>query len=463
MRKSRFSAAAIIAAAAIGLAFAPAAAQASGATPATPLPGLAPQVIVGPVASHTTSPPTGAECLANSGVACYRPSDLQAQYDFGPLYKAGDNGSGQTIVIFDSFGSPTIRQDLATFDSAFGLPDPPSFNIYTPEGNVNYNYTGLPSPVNFHNKHVSNKIGWAYETTLDVDWAHAMAPGARIDLVVIPTAETQGVQGIPNMQNAQQFAMSSNLGTIWSNSWAATEQGFHSAATIQNLDKLYARAAGQGITAFFGSGDSGVANADLQGRVFPFPTVNYPSSSPNVVSVGGTQVTAPTASISSYQPESVWNDGFGAGGGGYSSVFAEPSDQSAAGITNPSRMRGVPDVSMNAAVISAVLVYESFDPTTAPGWALIAGTSEAAPLWAGTDAVMNQADGSLGFLMPRLYQIYENPALYSKAFHDITAGDNSFGGITGYSAAAGWDAASGLGTPDAANLATALKQTTPTP
>jgi subtilase family serine protease len=463
MRKSRFSRAAVITAAAAGLAVVPATAQASGASPATPLPGLAPQVIVGPIASHTTSPPTGAECLASIGIACYRPADLQAQYDFGPLYKAGDNGSGQTIVIFDSFGSPTIRQDLATFDSAFGLPAPPSFNIYTPEGSVSYNYTNVPSPVDFHNKNVATKIGWAYETTLDVDWAHAMAPGANIDLVVIPTAETQGVQGIPNMQNAQSFALSHGLGTIWSNSWSATEQGFHTASTIQLLDKLYAQAAGQGITAFFATGDSGVANADLQGSVFPFATVNYPSSSPDVVSVGGTQVTTPTASISSYQPESVWNDGFGAGGGGYSSVFGEPSDQSAAGVTDPSGMRGLPDVSMNAAVISAVLVYESFDPTVAPGWSLIAGTSEATPLWAGTDAVMNQADGSLGFLMPRLYQIYENPTLYGEAFHDITVGNNSFGGITGYSAATGWDAASGLGTPDAAGLADALSHTTPTP
>jgi kumamolisin len=98
-----------------------------------------------------------------------------------------------------------------------------------------------------------------------------------------------------------------------------------------------------------------------------------------------------------------------------------------------------------------------------PGWALIAGTSEATPLWAGTDAVMNQADGSLGFLMPRLYQIYKNPTLYGEAFHDITVGDNSFGGITGFSAATGWDAATGLGTPDAAGLAKALSQTTPAP
>lgn len=448
--------------AAAGLAIVPAVAQASGTTPVTRGSGLVPQVIVGNVVGHATTPPTGAECLASTGVACYRPADLQAQYDFGPLYAAGDNGKGQTIVIFDSFGSPTIRQDLATFDSAFGLPAPPSFNIYMPQGKVNYNYTGLPSPVAFHNKNVANQIGWAYETTLDVDWAHAMAPGANIDLVVIPVPETEGVQGIPNMQNAQKFAMSNNLGTIWSNSWSATEQSFNNTASIKNLDKLYAQAAGQGITAFFATGDSGVANTDKKGNVFPFATVNYPTSSTNVVAVGGTQV-SPTASISAYQPESVWNDGFGAGGGGYSTVFAEPSDQSAAGIPDPTGMRGLPDVSMNAAVISAVLIYESFDPTVAPGWTQIAGTSEATPLWAGTAAVMNQADGSLGFLMPRLYQIYENPALYSEAFHDITVGNNSFGGITGYSAATGWDAATGLGTPDAAGLATALSQTTPAP
>jgi subtilase family serine protease len=463
VHKLRFSRAAVVTVTAAGLALVPVAAQASGATPATRGPGLVPQLIVGSVVGHSTTPPTGAECLAVTGVACYQPADLQAQYDFGPLYKAGDTGKGQTIVIFDSFGSPTIRQDLGTFDSAFNLPAPPSFNIYTPQGNVNYNYTGLPSPVNLHNKNVANKIGWAYETTLDVEWAHAMAPGASIDLVVIPTSETEGVQGIPNMQNAQKFAMSNNLGTIWSNSWSATEQSFHNTATIQNLDKLYAQAAAQGITAFFATGDSGVANPDKQGRVYPFATVTYPPASPNVVAVGGTEVTNPTASISSYQPESVWNDGFGAGGGGYSTVFTEPAAQSGAGISDPSGMRGLPDVSMNAAVISAVLIYESFDPTVAPGWTQIAGTSEATPLWAGTDAVMNQADGSLGFLLPRLYQIYANPTLYGDAFHDITVGNNSFGGITGYSAATGWDPATGLGTPDAAGLATALSHTTPTP
>ena len=424
--------------------------------------GLVPQVIVGPVVSHVASqPPTGAFCLANIGIACYQPADLQAQYDFGPLYSAGDNGAGQTIVIFDAFGSPTIAADLATFDAAFNLPAPPSFTIYMPEGKVNYNYTNLPSPVDFHNKNVATQIGWAYETTLDVDWAHAMAPGAAIDLVVTPTAETEGVQGIPNMQNAQAFALANHLGTIWSNSWSATEQSFHNAASITNLDRFYANAASAGVTAFFASGDNGVANTDKQGNVYPFATVNYPTSSPNVVAVGGTEVNPPTASISSYQPEQVWNDGFGAGGGGYSTVFGEPAFQSGAGIPDATGTRGLPDVSMNAAVLSAVLIYESFDPTVGPAWTLIAGTSEATPLWAGTDAVMNQADGPLGFLAPRLYQIYENPALYAEAFHDITIGNTSFKGITGDAAGTGWDAASGLGTPDAAGLALALTQTSP--
>jgi subtilase family serine protease len=464
MPKLGFTRAAVVAAGLSGLLSATVTGAALGAGLPAALGGSVPQVLVGPIVGHAaTTPPTGAQCLAAIGIACYRPSDLQAQYDFAPLYAAGDDGSGQTIVIFDSFGSPTIAQDLATFDSAFGLPAPPSFNVYMPEGKVNYNYTKTPSPVAFHNKNVSNQIGWAYETTLDVEWAHSMAPGASIDLVVTPNAETEGVQGIPNMQNAQSFALSHGLGTIWSNSWSATEQSFHNAASIGQLDKFYAKAAGQGITAFFATGDNGVANPDKQGRTYPFATVTYPPSSSNVVAVGGTQVTTPTASISSYQPESVWNDGFGAGGGGFSAIFPEPAVQSAAGISDPSGMRGLPDVSMNSAVISAVLIYESFDPTVAPGWAPIAGTSEATPLWAGTDAVMNQADGALGFLMPRLYQIYANPTLYSEAFHDITVGNNSVGGITGYSAATGWDPATGLGTPDAAGLALALSQTTPTP
>ena len=421
-----------------------------------------PSMLVGPVVSKTASqPPNSAECAAATGgavQACYGPSDIRNQYDFNPLYANNTTGQGQTVVIFDSFGSPTIRSDLAQFDSDYGIPAPPSFNIYQPEGRVSLNYDKVGSPVDFKNKNVGTEISWAYETTLDVEWAHAIAPGANIALVEIPVAETEGVQGITNMENAQKWVLDHNIGTIWSNSWSATEQSFHNASTISNLNSFYSQAAGDGVSAFFATGDSGVANVDKQGATYPFPTVTVPTSSPDVVAVGGTQVDGAPPMISSYQPESTWNDCCGSDGGGYSSVFAEPPFQSAASIPDPSGARGMPDVSYNAAVVTSVLIYESFDPTTAPGWTPIAGTSAATPQWAALDALANQADGPLGLLTPRLYQVYEGPN-YSSAFHDITSGNNSWAGITGYAAGPGWDAATGLGTPDAYNLVNALKST----
>jgi subtilase family serine protease len=418
--------------------------------------------IVGPAISHAAGqPPTSAQCAAATGgaaEACYGPPDIRNQYDFNPLYQSGDDGSGQTIVIFDSFGSPTIKQDLATFDSTYGIPAPPSFNVYEPEGHVSYDYVNASPSAVAHNKNMQTEISWGYETTLDVEWAHAMAPGAGIALVVVPVAETQGVQGLQNLENAQQWALDNHLGTTWSDSFATTEQAFHNDAVIERMNHLYATAASDGVSAFFASGDSGVQNTDKQGRTYPYPTVNFPSSSPDVVSVGGTEIAAPPPTITSYQPESTWNDCCGSGGGGYSAVFSEPPFQSGASIADPSGMRGLPDVSYNAAIISSILIWESFDPTAPPSWVIIGGTSAAAPQWAALDAIANQADGQLGFLAPRLYQVYTG-ASYHSAFHDITTGNNSWGGVTGYDAGPGWDPATGLGTPDAYQLVQALKAT----
>jgi len=427
--------------------FAPFAPFAHADTAAGQTSGYGPQMVVGPViAAPAAQPPTSAQCRAATGgavQACYGPPDIHNQYDYNPLYNKGIQGQGQTIVIFDSFGSPTIQQDLATFDSAYGLPAPPSFTIYHPEGNVVLNYDKLPSPANFHNKNLQTQIGWAYETTLDVEWAHAMAPLANIALVTVPVAETEGVQGLRNLVNAQQWALQNHIGTIWSNSYAATEQSFNGTGSLLSLEKWYEQAAASGVSNFFATGDAGVANVDKQGNLFPYPTVNFPSSSPAVVSVGGTQIQHPPLSITSYQPEAVWNDCCGSGGGGFSSIFPEPSYQTAAGIADPSGRRGIPDVSYNAALVSAILIYESFDPTGGAGWSIIGGTSAATPQWAAIDALANQADGPLGFLTPRLYQLYTNGS-YAAAFHDITVGTNSFGGITGYAATPGWDAATGL-------------------
>lgn len=449
--------------AAIGAVLSASSALASPAASASATVDISPQIIVGPIISRANlgsrQAPTSAQCIAGAGFACYAPQDLANHYDFTKEYAAGHNGAGQTIVIFDSFGSPTIRQDLATFDAAFGLPDPPSFNVYEPEGHVVLNYTNLPSPANLHNKNIANEVGWAYETNLDVEWAHAMAPGANIALVIIPVAETQGVQGLQNMQNAQAWALSHHIGTIWSNSWGTTEQAFHTASSILVLNAFYRSAAQQGVSAFFASGDFGVANTDKQGRLFPFPTTSFPTSSPDVISVGGTMIPAPQPALASYNPETVWNEfGVLGGGGGYSAVFGEPGYQVTAGIMDPAHARGVPDVSYNAAVISSVLVWESFDPVFGPGWCLCAGTSAGTPQWAAVAAIANQADGPLGFLTPRLYQVYKNGS-YASSFHDITVGDNSDSGITGFSATTGWDAASGLGTPDVHGLVVALQGT----
>ena len=425
-----------------------------------PVASASPNLILGHHIASARAPPTSAQCIAAFGIACYDPQDMRNQYDFNPEYAAGHTGSGQTIVIFDSFGSPTIQQDLTTFDTAYNIPAPPSFSVYRPEGNVTYPYVGASASAVKANKNFQTEINWGYETTLDVEWAHAMAPGANIALVETPVAETQGVQGLRNLQNAQQWVLDHHIGTIWSNSYSTTEQAFHNNAVIQQLNGFYRNAANAGVSGFYATGDSGVANTDKQGSQYPYPTITFPPSSPDVIAVGGTEIPVPQPSLESYNPEAVWNDGFGAGGGGYSVVFGEPPYQSSTSIPDPTGMRGVPDVSYNAALISSILIYESFDPTAPPGYLPIGGTSAATPQWAAIDAIANQADGSLGFLTPRLYQIYANKAEYASAFHDITAGNNSFNGVTGYSAGPGWDAATGLGTPDVHNLVTALASTT---
>lgn len=435
-----------------------------------------PAVVMGPYITTAGGPPTSEQCIQAYGIACYDPQDMRNQYDFNPTYAPGngDAGAGQTIVIFDSFGSPTIRQDLAFFDNSYGINPPPSFNIYQPEGTVTYSYLhdGAAATKSFKDR---TEISWGYETTLDVEWAHAMAPNANIALVETPTAETEGVDGLQNLENAQQWALDNHIGTIWSNSFAATEQTFENPSVVQRLNQLYHTAASDGISAFFATGDLGAANynkpctgASPKCSVYSYPTVNFPASSPDVVSVGGTEIPVPQPSLEFYNPEQNWNDGYGADGGGYSVVFGEPYYQVQGAIPdptppdpNPAPTRGLPDVSYNAALISSILIFESFDPTHPPSWVPIGGTSAATPQWAAIDAIANNADGSLGFLTPRLYQIYD--AGGEGAFHDITSTNNSFAGVTGYNAAPKWDATSGVGTPDVNNLVQALKTTSAEP
>lgn len=148
-----------------------------------------------------TFPPTTAYCLANFGLHCYQPFQLAKAYNLNPLHEAGIDGRGTTIVIVDSFGSPTIQNDLHVFDQTCGIPDPPSLTILQPAG-----------PVPTFDPTNGDMAGWAAETTLDVEWAHAFAPGAAIILVETPVSETEGVQGFPEIVQAENYIIDNDLG-----------------------------------------------------------------------------------------------------------------------------------------------------------------------------------------------------------------------------------------------------------
>ena len=154
----------------------------------------------------------------------------------------------------------------------------------------------------------SDQVGWASETTLDVEWAHALAPGASIVLLTSPVDETEGVQGLPEFLQLEQYALDHHLGKIISQSWGATENTLFDPAGQQvmaDFERFYLRAALENVTVLASSGDSGSANFDVNDNYYPFPTVGFPASSPLVTAVGGTSLYADTDG--NYQSETVWN------------------------------------------------------------------------------------------------------------------------------------------------------------
>ncbi|HEX4059790.1 MAG TPA: S53 family peptidase [Streptosporangiaceae bacterium] len=389
-----------------------------------------------------SKPPTTAQCVASEGIPCYGPSQIQAAYNMAPLYKAGHEGKGKTIVLVDAFGSPSIKTDLAGFDKGYNLPAPPSFKIITPEGKPGSN---------------SN---WALETTLDVEWAHAMAPQANILLVETTVNETIGTAGFPQIVKAEKYVLNHKLGDVISQSFGTAEQTFPSHQSIMGLRGAYTLAAKDKVTVLAGSGDAGVSSPSdaAQTTFFTKRVANWPASDPLVTGVGGTQLHLNQAGART-APDNVWNDTAllgspAAGGGGVSSVFSRPSFQSSvASVTG--NHRGVPDVSLTAAVDGAAVI--NFNGS----WSLVGGTSWATPTFAGIVAVADQVAGhDLGDLNPALYKLGPGSA----GLPDITAGNNTVsftqGGksytVKGYTATKGYDLASGLGTINGAKLVAAL-------
>jgi len=175
---------------------------------------------------------------------CYTPTQIYAAYNLNPLYSEGINGVGETIVIVDSYGSPTALSDLQTFSTTFGLPVPntpggPTFTTFYPSGTPTYS-----------NSAHGTQEGWAEETSLDLQWAHAIAPMANIVLVAANPEETQGVQGFPSIFKGELWAIQNYPGSVISQSFSVTEQSFQAAAATQRakFDQVYQLAVSNHVT-----------------------------------------------------------------------------------------------------------------------------------------------------------------------------------------------------------------------
>lgn len=377
-------------------------------------------------------------CKAHYGLACYTPSLIKTAYNIPAQY----DGSGQTIVIIDAFGSPTIQHDLTAFDARMGLSDPTTFNVVYPNGQ--------PKPYDGS----ARRAGWAGETSLDVEWAHAIAPKAAIALVIAPTNSGTDIG------NAEEYVIQHYPGSVLSMSYGASEPSIPGGAKnvhLQHDDKMFQSSQDANITMIASAGDYGATNGNAT------LTAEFPASDPSVLAVGGTNLF--TDDTGTYQSETVWNDTdpslcpfgcaygpFGATGGAPSVLFRAPSYQQS--LFHPDT-RETADVAYNASVYTAVMVAESFRGT-GTRYYFTGGTSAGAPQWAGIIALANQAAGhSLGFVNKSLYQISKNGP-YGSAFHDITVGHNALFNAPGEPAGPGYDMPTGLGSPNVANLITAL-------
>ena len=440
-------------------------------------------------------------------ILCYPPSFLKTAYDFPPSTgKKSLDGTGSTIVIVDAFGSPTIQSDLNTFDTAFGIP-PTSVQIlcgptWTGALTDNCPVKTIADLATAPNAGICGASGWASETTLDVTMSHALAPGAKIVLVVANDCFDANI-------NAAELAVATQpslSGSIMSQSFGEADDvvdpGIKASADIGYTD-----ATNNNWTIIASSGDWGANEAaPFTGGVELTPS--WPASSPLNLAAGGTQgqpyggqyglppgsggtfscpantncntglvvinggpygcTTAARPGVPSsctpvgYGGEAAWNEfnffGFGTTtGGGVSSLYAKPSFQSGLpssfptllGSVVPSSGRLAPDVSFNSAIHGGVLGYLGF--VSPPRWGVFGGTSAAAPAWAGIIALLNQANGGpVGFITPKIYDL--NHGRLKHTFQDITVGNNSISdgqfGIDGYLAMPGYDLTNGWGTPD---------------
>jgi subtilase family serine protease len=352
----------------------------------------------------------------------FSPAQIRTAYGISAIVFANGaaSGAGQTIAIVDAYDDPHFQNssspsfstsDLARFDQQYGLPDPPSFVKLN-----EYGGTSLPGtdPAGAGNP----QGNWELEEALDVEWAHAIAPGASI--VLIECTSASGADMYQGVTTAAALAGVSVVSMSWGSSEFLGEQSY---------DTTFRTPAGhQGVTFVASTGDSGSPG-------------EYPAYSPNVVAAGGTSLYLNTNN--SYNHEIAWSGS----GGGVSAYESEPSDQQGAQSTG---RRTIPDVSFDADPNTGVSVYDSYNGTSNAPWIEVGGTSLSAPSWAGLLAIADAGRLAAGGTtldgpsqaLPALYGIP------NADFHDIMTGSNG-----GFSAGPGYDEVTGRGTPVANALA----------
>ena len=410
-----------------------------------------------------------------AGRTCYDPYQIRRAYNIDKLINAGYTGKGKTIIIVDAFQSPNIVNQLNYFDSFYGLPSlnglggkPDrklgTFTQIAPDGLTPFDETN------------DDMVGWAEEISLDVLWAHAIAPGANIVLDLSKSDQD------PDLLSATKYVVDRRLGDVISQSFGENESCVD-AEVLKGEHKVFEKATMNHMTLLASSGDDGAAELTCDGTSY-VKAASSPASDPLVTGVGGTELHAAGFCLTAagcnpkvnpapgtYQGEIAWNEilrGNNIGsGGGMSVLYKAPFFQSL--VARKGKQRGVPDVAYTAAVSYGVLTYLDI-PGDTTGMYTFGGTSVGSPQWAAIIAIADQKAGRpLGFINAALYLYSLSPQKYSSLFHDITSGNNSMvevdsaGNpytIQGFDAGKGWDAVTGLGSPRVDHLVDFLSRFT---
>jgi kumamolisin len=347
---------------------------------------------------------------AHASSVSYTPIQVAQAYNF----PSGLDGSGQTIALIELGGGYRGR-DLSSYFKKLGIKQPKITAVSVDGG---------------HNKAIGDPNGADGEVVLDIEVAGAVAPASKIVVYFAPNTDAGFLDAITKAVHDTK-----NKSSVVSISWGGPEESF-TQQSLTAYDEAFQAAAALGVTVCAAAGDNGSTDGVTDGKQH----VDFPASDPFVLACGGTslRITGKTA------VENVWNEQpqGGATGGGISDIFALPDYQKNAEIppsANDHKVRrGVPDVSGDADPQTG---YEIFVDGQS---AVFGGTSAVAPLMAGLIARLNQQAGkAVGFLNPMLYQQAEAAGV----FHDVTQGSNG-----SYSASAGWDACTGLGSPDGMKL-----------